>query len=131
MSDEIDRLAELVVQRFDRVDSNIAAIDTRLAEGLRELKDALDAVGGHLAIKLDQLEERIVRVASDSQALADAFIPSEDNERRIRALERSREILERARDDLRGTVSDLENRLYVVQATAGKRNGSNGNGSGE
>lgn len=111
---DLEELAKLVVERFDRLEAKVDG-----------LKDSLDAVGGHLAVKIDRLEAQVQRIGSDAEALTEAFIPAEENQRRIRALERGQKMLEQARDELRGRQEDVEHRLYAVQA------GRAGNGHGE
>lgn len=120
MNDDIDRLAQLLLERFDRLEAKVDA-------GFAKLQGSLDAVGGHLAIGLDKLEQRLDRVVSDTGALTENFIPKEENERRLRSLERGQRSLELSRDELRGRLDQQEQTLYVV----GERAHKAGNGSGE
>lgn len=116
MNDDLAQLAQLLLARFDR-----------LEEKVDRVQQSLDAVGGHFAVQLDELEKKVDRAVSDTGALTASFIPREENERRLRALERGQRGLELARDDLRGRLDQQEQALYVV----GERAHKPGNGSGE
>lgn len=122
MNDELEELARLVIARFDQLEGKMAA-------GFAQLQGSLDAVGGHFAVKLDDLEQKVDRVASDTAALTEELLVPEENARRLRKLERDYASLERSREEQRGRLDEHENRLFVVQASLARK--GNGNGSGE
>lgn len=124
---EVQVLAEIIRGDLKDLESRL---NHRIDAAMSSVRDELHAVGGRVTVQLERLTivaegaaassahcaNRIMVVEADTRALTDRFLPKAENERRHRASETAIADLEKARDEVRGRVDDIEHQLQAVQA---------------